>query len=147
MQDVNPIMLVTDENTTNWHSDFQFHSIASIRWHVLMDSDDGLQKRIVHLHTAPFALRFLSCFIRYDRAINHIQKRSIAVNQQEGDCVGKPAPSHAGQVLTRGPPPYDWILRPYSVKVNNSDECWHEIGDIGLTDDNGNLQLIGRMKR
>ncbi|GJZ15012.1 hypothetical protein Tco_0550689 [Tanacetum coccineum] len=31
MKDVKLIMLVTDGNSSNWHSDFQAHSIASLR--------------------------------------------------------------------------------------------------------------------
>lgn len=39
MEDVKPIMLVTDnEYNTNWHSEFQAHSVPFLRWHVLMDT-------------------------------------------------------------------------------------------------------------
>lgn len=37
MEVVRPILLVTDVNSTYWHSNFQADTISSIRWHVLMD--------------------------------------------------------------------------------------------------------------
>lgn len=84
-------------------------------------------------------------------------KKSALVNQQEGVCVGKPAPhvelkistedsSHVGQILTRGPHLMIGYWDHVPVKENPEYEGWHETGDIGRIDDNGNLWLIGRMK-
>lgn len=79
------------------------------------------------------------------------------VYQQEGVCVGKPAPhvelkistegsDHVGQILTRGPHLMIgyWNQLPKNEKFGY--EEWHETGDIGRIDDYGNLWLIGRMK-
>ncbi|KAK9055963.1 hypothetical protein SSX86_027050 [Deinandra increscens subsp. villosa] len=86
-----------------------------------------------------------------------VEKELELDNQQEGVCVGKPAPhvelkirtedsTHVGQILTRGA----HLMIGYwdQIQMNNNDgnEGWHETGDIGRIDDNGNLWLIGRMK-
>nr|GEU81679.1 2-succinylbenzoate--CoA ligase, chloroplastic/peroxisomal [Tanacetum cinerariifolium] len=329
MKVVKPVMLVTDKNSANWHSDFQAHSIASLRWHVLMDTDDiysskeqnilttnmleipsarpqsfnyssnsngtaivcftsgttgkpkgvmlshsalvvqslakiaaiGYSEDDVYLHTAPLghvgglssALAMLmvgACHVLMPKfeaksALEAIEKynvtsfitvpaimsdiislirtkdarkellmvtkilngggslsdklvkdatdifsnaslytaygmtegsssltfmtlhdptkqsttykKSTLVKQQQGVCVGKPAPhvelkistedsSHVGQILTRGPHLMIGYWDHIPAKENPGNEGWHETGDIGWIDDNGNLWLIGRMK-
>ncbi|GLT35708.1 hypothetical protein SLA2020_101360 [Shorea laevis] len=82
--------------------------------------------------------------------------KSNPVHQQEGVCVGKPAPhvelkicsadsSHAGRILTRGPHLMlrYWDQIPENVSIS-SKEVWFDTGDIGFIDDSGNLWLIGR---
>ncbi|CAI9292905.1 unnamed protein product [Lactuca saligna] len=80
--------------------------------------------------------------------------------QEEGVCVGKAAPhvelkistedsnsdsGHVGQILTRGPHLMIgyWGDRDHHIPIKSR---WHETGDIGRIDDDGNLWLIGRMK-
>ncbi|GKA05476.1 2-succinylbenzoate--CoA ligase, chloroplastic/peroxisomal [Tanacetum coccineum] len=329
MEDVKPIMLVTDENSANWHSDFQAHSIPSLRWHVLIHTNDiysskepnilttnmlkipsarpqsfnyssnsngtaivcftsgttgkpkgvmlshsalvvqslakiaviGYSEDDVYLHTAPLghvgglssALAMLmvgACHVLMPKfeaksALEAIEKYSVTsfitvpaimsdiislirtkdarkellmvtkilngggslsdklvkdatdifsnaslytaygmtegsssltfmtlhdptkqsttykkstlVKQQEGVCVGKPAPhvelkistedsTHVGQILTRGPHLMIGYWDHIPAKENPGNEGWHETGDIGRIDDNGNVWLIGRMK-
>ncbi|KAL4563445.1 hypothetical protein LXL04_027487 [Taraxacum kok-saghyz] len=75
--------------------------------------------------------------------------------KQEGVCVGKAAPhvelkisSQDSQILTRGPHLMIgyWNQIPLKESQNVDHEGWHESGDIGRIDDDGNLWLIGRMK-
>ncbi|XP_076897395.1 2-succinylbenzoate--CoA ligase, chloroplastic/peroxisomal-like [Bidens hawaiensis] len=41
MKDVKPIMLVTgNKHAPNWHLNFRAHSVSSLSWHVLMDTDN-----------------------------------------------------------------------------------------------------------
>ncbi|KAK6932059.1 AMP-binding enzyme, C-terminal domain [Dillenia turbinata] len=35
---VSPVLLVTDDSCSSWYLDLQSHSVASIKWHVFMDS-------------------------------------------------------------------------------------------------------------
>nr|XP_043620997.1 2-succinylbenzoate--CoA ligase, chloroplastic/peroxisomal isoform X2 [Erigeron canadensis] len=308
MQDVKPVILVTDnDNSSNWHSDFQPCSVQSLKWHVLMDSHNryssadnvlttntlktpsprshsfnysfncngaaivcftsgttgrpkgvilshsaliiqslakiatiGYNEDDMYLHTAPLghvgglssALAILmvgGCHVLTPKfeaksALQAIEKfhvtsfitvptimsdmislvslsakliedatsifpnarlftaygmtegcssltfmtlhdptkqittdRKLSLVNQEGVCVGKPAPhvelkistdgsSHVGQVLTRGPHLMIGYWDQISVKENFGSEGWHETGDIGRIDDNGNLWLIGRLK-
>ena len=83
-------------------------------------------------------------------------KTSDSVQQFAGVCVGKPAPhvelrissngsSQVGKILTRGP----HVMLGYwgqipSKSSSPADEGWFDTGDIGQTDDCGNLWLIGR---
>ncbi|GJY00646.1 2-succinylbenzoate--CoA ligase, chloroplastic/peroxisomal, partial [Tanacetum coccineum] len=84
-------------------------------------------------------------------------KKSALVNQQDGVCVGKPAPhvelkigtedsSHVGQILTRVPHLMIGYWDHIPAKENPGNEGWHETGDIGRINDNENSWLIGRMK-
>ncbi|KAJ0796869.1 putative o-succinylbenzoate--CoA ligase [Helianthus annuus] len=86
-----------------------------------------------------------------------VEKKLDTDNQQEGVCVGKPAPhvelkirtedsTHVGQILTRGAHLMIGYWEQIQKKENHCNEGWHETGDIGRIDDNGNLWLIGRMK-
>lgn len=72
-----------------------------------------------------------------------------------GVCVGKPAPHievrvrvedslNVGRILTRGP---HVMLRYWDeIPSKSSDPGWLDTGDMGQTDDCGNLWLIGRAK-
>ncbi|KAI3680888.1 hypothetical protein L6452_35667 [Arctium lappa] len=92
-----------------------------------------------------------------DQPLDQTTDRNFSLfYQQEGVCVGKPAPhvelkistedsAHVGQILTRGPHLMIGYWDQIPVKANSS-EGWHETGDIGRIDDHGNLWLIGRMK-
>ncbi|KAI3710055.1 hypothetical protein L2E82_39828 [Cichorium intybus] len=73
--------------------------------------------------------------------------------KQEGVCVGKPAPhvelkisTEDSQILTRGPHLMIGYWAHIPMTSNRDDDSWHETGDIGRIDDDGNLWLIGRMK-
>lgn len=84
--------------------------------------------------------------------------KSSSFLQNEGVCVGKPAPhvelkiyldgsSHVGRILTRGP----HLMRSYWGEVSlekseSSQEGWFDTGDIGSIDNLGNVWLIGRTK-
>ncbi|KAL8192310.1 hypothetical protein R6Q57_027977 [Mikania cordata] len=83
--------------------------------------------------------------------------KELNVDHHQGVCVGKPAPhvelkirteesTHVGQVLTRGPHLMIGYWNQIQVKEHHGNESWHETGDIGRIDNNGNLWLIGRMK-
>ncbi|CDP04150.1 unnamed protein product [Coffea canephora] len=83
-------------------------------------------------------------------------KTSDSVQQFAGVCVGKPAPHvelrissngspQVGKILTRGP----HVMLGYwgqipSKSSSPADEGWFDTGDIGQTDECGNLWLIGR---
>lgn len=86
-----------------------------------------------------------------------VEKELDLDHQQEGVCVGKPAPhvelkimtedsTNVGQILTRGPHLMIGYWNQIQMKENHGNEGWHETGDIGRIDDNGNLWLIGRIK-
>ncbi|KAM0042178.1 putative o-succinylbenzoate--CoA ligase [Helianthus debilis subsp. tardiflorus] len=86
-----------------------------------------------------------------------VEKKLDVENEQEGVCVGKSAPhvelkirtedsTHVGQILTRGAHLMIGYWDQIQKKENCCNEGWHETGDIGRIDDNGNLWLIGRMK-
>ena len=95
-----------------------------------------------------------------DQALDQPTDRKLSLfYQQEGRgvCVGKPAPhvelkistensDHVGQILTRGPHLMIGYWDQVPVNANSGNEGWHETGDIGRIDDDGNLWLIGRMK-
>lgn len=83
--------------------------------------------------------------------------KSSSFLQNEGVCVGKPAPhvelkildgsSHVGRILTRGP----HLMLSYWGEVSlekseSSHEGWFDTGDIGSIDNLGNVWLIGRTK-
>ncbi|KVH89411.1 AMP-binding, conserved site-containing protein [Cynara cardunculus var. scolymus] len=93
-----------------------------------------------------------------DQALDQTTDLKLSLfHQQEGVCVGKPAPhielkistkdsAHVGQILTRGPHLMIGYWDQIPVKEKSGYEGWHETGDIGRIDDHGNLWLIGRMK-
>ncbi|CAN0905511.1 2-succinylbenzoate--CoA ligase, chloroplastic/peroxisomal [Linum grandiflorum] len=77
--------------------------------------------------------------------------------EQQGVCVGKPAPhvelrvrqcgsSASGTILTRGPHVMVGYWDQYTCKeLHSTDDVWLDTGDIGSIDQSGNLWLLGRM--
>ncbi|PON54781.1 2,3-dihydroxybenzoate-AMP ligase [Parasponia andersonii] len=95
----------------------------------------------------------------YDPTLQMVDNtKYITAHQQQGVCVGKPAPhveikicfdesSHVGKILTRGP---HVMLRYWEESPQKApgsmNQDWLDTGDIGYIDDYGNLCLIGRTK-
>ncbi|KAK9086097.1 hypothetical protein Sjap_026508 [Stephania japonica] len=86
------------------------------------------------------------------------EAKSYSTNRVGGICVGKPAPhvelqissdgpSPVGRILTRGPHVMlkYWNQIPEATSDSGHGD-WLDTGDIGWTDDSGNLWLIGRCK-
>ncbi|CAH9141472.1 unnamed protein product [Cuscuta epithymum] len=95
--------------------------------------------------------------VRRALQLNNDRDSNLA-RQQEGICVGKPAPhvelrvcaessSRNGRILTRG----SHVMLGYWGQISNktsklAGENWLDTGDIGHIDDHGNIWLIGRSK-